>query len=472
MLRRTRCIIFAVAAFTMLWAAPARAEESTPFSKINHIVVIYTENRSFDHLFGTFPGADGLSNAKDSPPQDDFDGTPFKGLPQPRLKGGVDTRFPADLSNAPFPIENYVAANQKTGDLVHKFYQEQEQIDGGKNDRFAATSDAGGLTMGYYKGDTQHLWSVAKHYVLADHFHHAAFGGSFLNHFWLICACTPVFPNAPESMIAKVDLKTGFLIRKPSSPASALQGPPQWENDGAVTPDGYAVNTIQPTYPPYSDKSKPVERLPPQTMPTIGDRLSEKGITWAWYSGGWADAVAGKIKPYSDPEQFQPHHQPFNYFAAYAPGTKAREEHLKDYSDLLTAIDSGKLPAVSFYKPVGRDNLHPGYADLSTGDAHVAGLIERIERSPTWKDTAIIVTPDENGGTWDHVAPPKRDRWGPGLRVPTLIISPYAKKGFIDHTVYDTTAILKTIEMRFGLKSLSTRDQNSPDLRNAFDFGG
>ena len=322
--------------------------------------------------------------------------------------------------------------------------------------------------MGNYKGASQHLWPLAKEFTLADHFHHAAFGGSFLNHFWLICACTPEFPSAPAKMIAALDPQTGFLARKGTSPKSALEGPPDWVGDGAVTPDGFAVNTVQPTYVPYAEKPLE-ERLPPQTLPTIGDRLSGKGISWAWYAGGWSDAVAGKIKPYTGPEQFQPHHQPFNYFLSFAPGTPARAEHLKDLQDFLDAIKSGNLPAVAFYKPVGRETMHPGYTDLESGDAHVANIIEAIRSGPNWQDTAIIVTADENGGFWDHVAPPKSDRWGPGLRVPTLVVSPYAKHGFVDHTVYDTTSILRTLEVRFGLEPLGTRDASVADLRNAFD---
>jgi acid phosphatase len=465
--------VFLSAAFAAAGLAPTPAgaqEPAPPFAKINHFLIIYTENRSLDGLYGQFPGADNFASAKEILPQVDFDGTVFKTLPRARIRDKADERFPADLANAPFAIDQYVSAKEKTGDLVHKFYQEQEQINGGRNDRFAAISDAGGLVMGYYKGDTQQLWTIAKDFTLVDHFHHGAFGSSFLNHFWLVCACTPVFPNPLAKMVAAVDPKTGFLARASDSPKSALDGPPKWISDGAVTPDGFAVNTVQPSYPPYSSLSQPLERLPPQTMPTIGERLSEKKISWAWYSGGWNQAVLGKIESYEGPDYFQPHHQPFNYFATYAPGTKARAEHLQDLEDLKGAIASGNLPAVAFYKPVGRDNEHPGYTNLSTGDAHVAELIRLVQQSRNWNDTAIIVTADENGGSWDSVPPPRGDRWGPGLRVPTLIVSPYAKHGFVDHTIYDTTSILKTIELRYGLAPLGSRDANAADLGNAFDF--
>ena len=128
------------------------------------------------------------------------------------------------------------------------------------------------------------------------------------------------------------------------------------------------------------------------------------------------------------------------------------------------------MPAVSFWKPIGRENEHPGYANVTSGDQKVAGVIKSIEQSPLWASTAVIITYDENGGSWDHVAPPKIDAWGPGSRVPALIISPFAKRGFVDHTQYDTSSILKFIEHRFGLQAVGTRDAAANDLTNAFQF--
>ena len=467
--RLSRLAAVAVGLFASTYAPSALSADANPFGKINHFVVIYTENRSQDGMLADVPGADGFAGMKDLPPQVDNDGSVLKTLPPVWVKGVADPRFNNPLPNAPFDLAAFVPADQNTPDMVHRFYEEQEQINGGKMDKFAAVSDAGGLVMGYYGAHGQQLADLARQFTLLDHFHHAAFGGSFLNHFWLVCACTPKFEKPPEKLMVALDPATGFLARKDTSPKSAIDGPPQWVNGAQVTPDFYAVNTLQPANPPFADTSKLEERLPLQTLPTIGERLSEKGISWAWYSGGWNDAVSGKIKPYAPPEYFQPHHQIFNYFAAYAPGTKAREEHLKDGADLMAAIKDGSLPAVVFYKPIGRDNEHPGYANLSSGDAHVANVIKAIMAGPNWSDTMIIVTADENGGTWDHVAPPKGDRWGPGLRVPTLLISPFAKKGFADHTVYDTTSILRTLEVRYGLAPLGARDATVADLRNAFE---
>jgi phospholipase C len=200
-------------------------------------------------------------------------------------------------------------------------------------------------------------------------------------------------------------------------------------------------------------------------MPTIGDRLTAKGLDWAWYSGGWNAALAGNPDP-----NFQYHHQPFAYFANYADGTAATAAHLKDETDFLAAAQAGTLPAVSFVKPLGPENEHPGYAALTTGENHLIQLINAVRNGPNWKDAAIIITYDEHGGFWDHVKPPVIDKWGPGERVPTIIISPYSKVGYIDHTQYETSSILSLIEKRWGLAPLGTRDASASPLVNAFDF--
>jgi phospholipase C len=427
-------------------AAPHKLD----LGKIQHIVVIYEENRSFDNLYGAFPGANGIANAGPAATQVDLDGKPFDHLPaviDTNSKPPVaDTRFPADLPNAPFDAAKYVPMNELTGDLVHRFYQEQIQIDGGRMDKFAAVSDAGGLTMAHYDGHNLAVWKLARQYTLADNFFHAGFGGSFFNHFWLICACAPVFPNAPAGIVAQLDAN-GHLAK-----------------DGAVTPDGHAVNTLFSVAAPHPDGIPADVLLPAQTLPTIGDRLTDAVVSWAWYAGGYSDAMAGHPA-----KLFQFHHQPFVYFANYAVGKPGRD-HLKDGSDFEKDIDAGTLPAVSFYKPVGDLNEHPGYASIVAGDTKAGELIDRIRKSPLWKSTVIIVTHDENGGTWDHVAPPVVDQWGPGTRIPAIVISPFAKRHFIDHTVYDTTSILKFIETRFSLPPLATRDAAANDLTHALRF--
>jgi phospholipase C len=458
--------------------------------RIEHVIVIYAENRSFDNLYGLFPGANGIANATpEQYTQVDRDGTPLKELP-PAWKGKeVDPAFPWRMPNKPFRLDApplNLPLTKQVRSPIHEFYRNQEQIDGGRNDRFAAVSDAGGYTLGYYDGSPMAMWKWAQEYTLADNFFMGAFGGSYLNHQWLICACTPTDANAPPSMRAQVDDK-GWLKRKPESPASALQGELQTGPSDA-TPDGFSVNTTQPPYQPsgvppakggdvrMTDPAR--YTLPPQRARTIGDTLSAKGVSWVWYAGGWNAAVKDGTQPpeakraiiYNRAQgspNFQPHHQPFNYFARFAPGSADRAQHLKDYDDLVAGIDKGDLPQVAFYKPQGSLTQHPSYTDVWSGDQHIGALLTRIRASPLWSTTLVIVTYDENGGFWDHVSPPHGDRWGPGTRIPAIIVSPFARRGYIDHTQYDTTSIIKFLTVRFGLEPLPGVRAGAGDLTGA-----
>jgi acid phosphatase len=492
--------------------AAAQDVSASDLAKIQTIVVLYAENRSFDALYGAFPGANGIANVTPQmAAQRDRDGSVLKELPPiwgsltgKYVKQKIDESKTAHLPNAPFAIDSKfdLPLSIATRDLWHRFYQNQMQIDGGKNDLFVAYGDSGALVMGHYNDGPKllSLWSIAQRYTLADNFFMGAFGGSFLNHFFLICACAPVYPNADKSpakgLIAAVEANGVALKLAPDSPASAMGGVPKFVDDGTITPDFFAINTMQPPYQPsgnapesggdgaYADPHKPTT-LPPQTMPTIGALLSAKGVSWAWYGGGWKAALDNEnSKPVPD---FQYHHQPFNYFAALAPGTAARAEHLRDGglggSAFIAAIKAGQLPHVAFYKPQGDLDEHPDYADVLSGDEHLAELVADLEKSPQWPHMLVIITYDENGGFWDHVAPPKADRFGPGTRVPALIVSPFAKRHFVDHTLYDTTSILRLITRRFDLPELSglaLRDKAMQeahsgelgDLTNALDFGG
>ena len=322
------------------------------------------------------------------------------------------------------------------------------QIDGGKMDKYALYNTSGGLSQGYYQTNLLPLYNIAQQYTLCDNFFHSAFGGSYLNHMWLIAAASPVFPGAPSSVVAQFDGK-GNLIK-----------------DGTVTPDGYVVNTSFSVNMPHPASADPTTLVPNQTMPTIGDRLNDKKISWAWYSGGWDSALAG-----TPDATFQFHHQPFIYFKNYADGTQAKKDHLKDEKEFIAAAKNGTLPSVSFVKPLGINNEHPGYANVENGEVHTVELINDVLNGPNGDDVAIFITYDENGGFWDHVAPPVIDtKWGPGTRVPGIIISPFAKKGFVDHTQYETVSILSFIEERWGLKPLTSRDKNANPFINAFNF--
>ena len=499
-------------------------------SKVQNIVVIYAENRAFDNLFGNFPGANGLASVVDASgnptaayiAQKDRDGnTVLATLPQ--TWGGVTAAGispvvtqaqSANLPNQPFAIESAfgvaLTGATNTRDLYHRFYENQMEINGGKNDMFAAWADAGGLTMGHFDYSGSALYKLAQDYVLADNFFEGAFGGSFLNHQYLICACAPEYPNAdtaaakPTITALDTDGAGNYLPRltlKPTSPASALDGPPTFVLSGNITPANYfgdgkfhAVNTMQAPYQPSGNapvdlsgndamyaNTTSATTLPPQTQATIGDMLNAKSVSWAWYAGSWDAAVTDGMQ---DPAtkrtviyagnstglattanvDFQAHHHPFNYYAAFDPVAHGadRGAHLKDYNKLVADAAAGTLPAVSFYKPEGIFNQHEGYANLTDGDAKIADLVTKLQASPQWKNMVIVITYDEFGGVWDHVAPPKGDLIGPGTRIPAIIVSPLAKKGSVDHTQYDTASILRLITRRFGLDTLpglAARDQ-------------
>ena len=496
--------------------------------KVKNIVVIYAENRSFDNLYGNFPGANGLStvvNADGTPtsayiPQKDRDGTTvlatlpqtWNGVTMPGQAVQIPAAATAGLPNAPFAIEtafttvngNGMGAKLDTSvvtrDLYHRFFENQMAIDGGKNDLFAAWEDAGGLTMGHFDYSASPLYRLAQQNVLADNFFEGAFGGSFLNHQYLICACAPEFPNAdssaqhPTIAVLNKDANGNYttsLTPSATAKASAMDGAPSFLLSGNITPANYfgdnkfyAVNTMQAPYQPSGNAPDPAgsnlyanttaaTTLPPQTASNIGDMLNAKSTTWKWYAGYWNSALTDGQQPAATTRSviyagnsngiatsaqvdFQPHHHPFNYYAEFDPATHAadRTAHMKDYTDLVADAAAGTLPAVSFYKPVGVYNQHAGYANLTNGDIHIADLVAKLQASPQYKNMVIVITYDEFGGAWDHVAPPKGDKLGPGTRIPAIIVSPFAKAGTVDHTQYDTASILRLITRTFGLQTL------------------
>jgi len=527
--------------------------------RVKHIVVIYEENHSFDNLYGGWEGVNGLANADPAhTTQVNQEGEPFTCLlqndvnltaPDPLPATCTDTTtatpFVSHFANSPFRIDDYIKPTDTTcpapgasapngvrngtgepggctRDLVHRFYNEQYQLDGGRQDRYTTGSDAAGLTQGTYDTRALPIYRYLHEnghprYAIADNFFQAAFGGSFLNHQWLVAAATPVFAGAaqsgehdlhsivdPNGMPTKTPLYTPTIDGVKDAPLTA-------RCEGIAKPGllcgDYAVNTIQPAYQPYAPNTPDANRLPPLTNPTIGDRLSGAGIDWAWYSGGWSNAAGdvgapgwtnGNGPACSDPDAlatatfpncpdklFQFHHQPLNYFRSFAPGTEARAQHLRDEQEFLNLATSAQkacaLKPVSFVKPAGAENEHPGYASVSTGSDHLVDLLKAIGDSRCAKQTMVVVTYDEFGGQWDHVPPPGQaggpegpsDLHGPGTRVPALVLAPGLKAEFaVDHTEHDTTSVLSTIEQRFGLQPLSSRDAAVPSLASVFGAEG
>ena len=532
-------------------ATPAAPDEAAAtLKKINHFVIIYQENHSFCNLYGGWEGVTGRNDADAAHRvQVNQAGAAFGCLHQgdlnlssPPLPGtcndpanGITSAFP----NAPFRLDDYLDTADRTcpepgakapngvlkgqglpggctADLVHRFYQEIYQLHAGRMDRYVTGSDATGLTMGYY--DTTRLpvyryLHAPSHpsYAIADHFFQAAFGGSFLNHQWLVAAATPVFADALadgsagdlHSVVDTAGMPKEYPLYHPAGPVKDAALTVQCPAPVAGLACGdFAVNTIQPAFQPYLPGTPVAKRLPALTGRTIGDTLSAAGIDWAWYAGGWSNANGDLdapgwtngtgpacADPAANPDAtfphcpdrlFQYHHQPFNYFATYAPGTPARAAHLRDEQEFIALAQTPgevcKLKPVSFVKPSGADNEHPGYASEGVGEDHLVGLIRSVAEGACGKDTMIIVTYDEFGGQWDQVPPPGQgatagphDRWGPGTRIPALIVMPYlTAEAVVDRAAHDTTAILATIEHRYGLAPLGARDAAVTDLSTVF----
>jgi phospholipase C len=433
---------------------------------VGHQVVIYQENWSFDGLYGSFPGATGLSTAGNIA-QVDKNGNPITTLPQPK-NGTADNRFPPGngqpaLPVGPYDASKYVQPTDKTGDIVHRFYTEQQQIDGGKMDKFVTFSDNGGLVFSNFNATNLPEGQLAQQYTMDDMLFHSAFGGSFLNHQYLIAAAAPPWtqplPTSSKTFVSN--------ISDPNDPSF---------NDGNLTADGkFAVNTtfsvnIHPNGVAADQLMQNIndsDPTKPGYTPTIGDRLDKAGVAWKWYSGGWDNAVNGNPDPL-----FQFHHQAFAYYQNYASETVKgnAHPHLQDENNFFTDAAAGTLPAVSFIKPLGPDNEHPGYAALLQGQQHVQKLVSTLQNSSAWANTAIVITYDENGGRWDQVSPPTVDSWGPGTRVPGIVVSPFARRGFVDHTVYETDSILRTIEQTYNLQALGTHDANANSMVNSYTF--
>jgi acid phosphatase len=498
-----------------------------------HVVVIYQENHSFDNLYGSWgkvgqQRVNGLSRARPGHTlQRAQDGRRFACLPEndvnltspPQPVTCKDARHgvESDFKNRPFSIDRFIKPTDTTcpvpggpptpfgvpkgsglsggctRDLVHRFYQEKYQIDGGRQDRYVTGSDAVGLTMGTY--DTKKLpiyrylhSAGAPHYVVADRFFQGANGGSFLNHQWLVAGRAPfVDSTAPiptgntrpvNSVLDANGMPANYDQYKATDPVVdgqltvACADPSQVENYQKAC-GNFAVNTVQPSSVPHGATGAAIPLIDDAKYPNIGDRLSAKRISWAWYAGGWDDAAAGQAGPL-----FQFHHQPFNYYADYAMDKPGRH-HLQDEKNFLDAAAIGNLPTVSFVKPYGAENEHPGYASATSGSSHLVDLVKAVQNGPQAQDTLVIITYDEFGGQWDHVSPPGAgsrtrgafDAFGPGTRIPALLLSARMRRSGVDHHSYDTTSIIRTLERSLGLAPVGIRDTRVADLRRAVDIG-
>jgi acid phosphatase len=502
-------ILLLLSGMLLLAQTSSSAQVSQLQQKIDHIIVIYQENWSFDGLFAYFPNADG-ARGKGTPqvqcPSGGNEYAPLTGMPPALILSGnptgpwpcgwqglsggqQDPHIPLGMPVKPYNLTTFIPADALTGDLWHIFWHEQLQIDNGALEaagtpmgKFVAYSSNPGLVFGYYNATHLPEGVIAQHYTLADHFFHSAYGGSYLNHQWLICACTPQWnqplpANAPN-FVSRWNPSTHALNdgNLTTMPRPGIAGSQMW-----VVNTTFTRNSPHPSNVPADQLHAPI----PPHFKTIGDLLTDHTppVSWKWYSGGWnlalakdpaASACANPTATKPNPPTglcFQYHHQPFAYYQRWGTdGSPEKAAHLQDETNFFADLKNNALPSVVFVKPVGYENEHPRYAALLAGQKHVARLLEAICESPYWKNSIVIITYDENGGRWDHVKPPKVDEWGPGTRVPAILVSPYVRAHYVDHTQYETASILSLIEKRFDLPALGIHDRNANPMLGAFDF--
>ena len=303
------------------------------------------------------------------------------------------------------------------------------QINGGRNDKFVAYADSGALAMGLWDGSKMPMWKVAQKYVLADNFFMGAFGGSFFNHQWLVCACAPYYPNADTNpakpSIAVVEPDGVTLKAAANSPKSAIDGIPKFVSDGNLTPDFYAVNTMQPPYQPSGNG--PAGR---RQGPCRSDQADDIAATDRAYHRRFAQPQArdlglvwGRLAGRARPRQQEagaefsissPAVQLLREFRSWDCGPGRASAGWRLGGRRIHQSDRRRHAATGlFLQAQGNLNEHSGYADIEAGDAHIADLVAHLEKSPQWTHMLVVVTYDENGGFWDQSRRPRATAGAP-----------------------------------------------------------
>jgi phospholipase C len=458
--------------------APEDHATATP---IRHLIVLFQENVSFDHYFATYP------NALNKPGE-----LPFHALPgTPTVNGLTETLLAHNPNSAP-PLR-LDRAHAATCDQDHEYAAEQRAFDHGLMDKFVEnTGDAKSgcdprQVMGYFDGNTvTALWNYAQRFALSDDFFDVIFGPSTPGAIDLVSGQTHgVFPE---------DLKTGEEV---------------------LTAHGTLIADPDPEFDDCS--SAPVARM---TGNNVGELLSKAGVTWGWFEGGFrpttrADgkAVCGQSHASSDGKtrkDYIAHHEPFQYYKSTAnphhlpPSSTAKigrddqANHQYDLEDFWKAAESGNLPAVSYLKAPAYQDGHAGYSDPVHEQTYLVETLNRLQKLPQWKDSAVIIAYDDSDGWYDHAMPPIVNhsaipeldsisgsgacgapahgaypgRCGYGARLPLLVVSPYAKRNFVDHALTDQTSILRFVEDNWKLGRLGDQsfDEKAGPLLQLFDF--
>ena len=469
---------------------------STP---IKHLVVIFDENISFDHYFGTYPKA---ANT---------DGTTFKAAPGTPKVNGLTPKL---LNHNPNQYNPTRLTHEQalTCDQNHGYGAEQKAYNGGKADKFVEYTEtdkctgqpilygAPGLVMDYYDGNTvTGLWNYAQHYALNDNSYSSTYGPSSPGAVNLISGQT--------HGIYAVDPNTGQKVTDAYTSVSP-------DADGV----GTMINDPDPAYDDCSDNNHTSKNaLGVMTGQNVGDLLNKQGVTWGWFQGGFRPT--GTANGYSvcgtthqniggnAVVDYSPHHNPFSYYKStsnpkHLPPTSVanightdQANHNYDLTDFSDATKAGNLPAVSFLKAGSYQDGHAGYSDPVDEQHFLVNTIHELQKSKDWASTAIVVAYDDSDGWYDHQAPPKvngssdpandqaavcgskpaagyADRCGYGPRQPLLVISPYSKTNFVDHHRTDQTSILKFIEdnWRIGRIGDASYDAKADSMTSMLDF--
>jgi phospholipase C len=381
--------------------AAVDASSFTTRTPIKHVVFLILENRSFDNMFGTYPGADGASVANDH-----------------------GTRRPITRS----PL-------QRAHDLPHCYNCNVASIDGGRMDGFNQTDAADEFAFTqFHRPDIQAYWNWAKRYTIGDRFFASAVGPSFPNHMFSIAATS------------------GGALDNPWQPPPTLAEMQQqgyaksWGCD--IARDGY-VEIVDP-------EGYMVKVAPCFDFQTEGDLLNAKQIPWAYYAA--TNAQLGYIW------------SAYSAIDRYRSDPQLWSEHIRPVDDVIRDISADRLPPVTWVTPRFQLSQHPEY-NFCWGQNWTIQVVDALMRSAAWKDTLLVMTWDDFGGFYDHVPPVRLDDFGLGIRVPAMIISPYAKSGYVDHTMYEFSSVLRFIEDNWSLRPfLTRRDRIADGLRNALDF--
>jgi phospholipase C len=505
------CALASVAVLAAVTMSTANAADSPPpagkhgdqhttATPIKHVVVIFGENISFDHYFGTYPNA---TNA---------DGTPFTADKKTPKVDGLTPDLLQHNPNAYNP-QRLSPAQALTCDQNHGYGAEQAAFDGGKMDKFVEKTETDkctgqpilfgqpGLVMDYYDGNTvTAMWNYAQHYAMSDNSYNTTFGPS-----------TPGAINLVSGQTHGTHAVTSVTHDPTSDPF-------------VTSPDDKGVGTVvsdpDPAYDDCSDKNHTAtDNLAIQDGKNIGDLLNDKGVTWGWFQGGFRPtgnangfAVCGQSHQNVggiSVTDYSPHHEPFQYYestsnpkhlppsSVAAIGQTDQANHQYDTADFDDALKAGSMPAVSFLKAPAYEDGHAANSDPIDEQRFVVEEVNKIQQSPEWDSTAIVLAYDDSDGWYDHANAvisgsndPEQDsdictgadagpggyadRCGYGPRLPLEVISPFSKVNFVDHTRTDQTSILKFIEDNWSTGRIgdSSYDDRAGELSNMFDFKG